>query len=419
MATVSSLLLVFFSCEYGSDDAKQSATAEFEYREPYAENDQLRKPCEPRDVSGINPIPGIATSVAYDIELEIPTIEELLEKGLHVAEASPVHLAYRGTPQAGSIRCERKGIARTLAQREEAIRFWLAIDNDLPIPAPAEAERRFMTYINSMVPSVKDTMKASYVALARGGFSNDYWFITCYLNYAATEYLLGNGPGTLTVAYDTRQDVWSYDLYGRAHTSGWFNNDPLMSEGEYEAHLDELVRSAEASLGEQIGGRESVVFLAPMGAHNAIAVEAWQAVEQWDLQTDENEVVHAVRYGVPEGDPEYTQTLVNLTSRITAAATTDDFADDRIENANGLTQYYRDIGAYGDITPGDGSTATFTPAQPPPAYTCANGTAVTSPSVNRGLVHDCEALLEGKGHPPGHSHVGLGSDQRRHGLGGY
>ena len=57
-----------------------------------------------------------------------------------------------------------------------------------------------------------------------------------------------------------------------------------------------------------------------MGAHNAIAVEAWQAVEQWDLQTDEDDVVHAVRYGVPASDPESAQTLANLKSRVTAAA---------------------------------------------------------------------------------------------------
>ena len=169
-----------------------------------------------------------------------------------------------------------------------------------------------------------------------------------------------------------------------------------MSEGEYQAHLEDMVMEAESTLAEMIGGRESVVFLAPMGAHNAIAIEAWQAVAQWDLQTDDDDVVHAVRYGTPEEDPEYTQTLANLKSRITAAAAADDFADDRIANVSGLSQYYRDIGAYGDITPDDGSTATFTPAQPPAAYTCTNGTAVTDPSDNRGLVHDCEALLEAK-----------------------
>ena len=32
-------------------------------------------------------------------------------------------------------------------------------------------------------------------------------------------------------------------------------------------------------------GRESVVFLAPLGAHSAIAIEAWQVIAQWDVQT--------------------------------------------------------------------------------------------------------------------------------------
>ena len=36
--------------------------------------------------------------------------------------------------------------------------------------------------------------------------------------------------------------------------------------------------------------------------------------------------------------------------------------------SSGLTQYYRDIGAYGDITPDDGETTPFTPSQPPPVY---------------------------------------------------
>ena len=87
-----------------------------------------------------------------------------------------------------------------------------------------------------------------------------------------------------------------------------------------------------------------MVFLAPMGAHNAIAVEAWQAVAQGDLQTDDEGVVHAVRYGVPEGDPEYTQTLANLTTRITTAAVSDAFADDRLGNADELDDYYENIG---------------------------------------------------------------------------
>ena len=104
--------------------------------------------------------------------------------------------------------------------------------------------------------------------------------------------------------------------------------------------------------------------------------------------------MNAVRYGAPQGDPEYTQTLANLKSRITAAATTDSLADDRIANVSGLTQYYRDIGAYGDITPDDGSTATFTPSQPPPVLTCAGVDAVSDPRLNPDLVTDCSILLD-------------------------
>ena len=63
------------------------------------------------------------------------------------------------------------------------------------------------------------------------------------------------------------------------------------------------------------------------------------------------------------------QTLANLKSRITAAtsatSTSATTTPMRIANVSGLGQYYREIGACGDITPDDGSTETFTPSQPP------------------------------------------------------
>ena len=188
----------------------------------------------------------------------------------------------------------------------------------------------------------------------------------------------------------------SFELYTVAHGAGEFGAEALMTEGEYEDYLSQLAFDLEILLGLLMEGRESVVFLAPMGAHNAIAVEAWQAVAQWDLQTAGDSTVNAVRYGASEGDPAHTQTLTNLKTRITTAAASDDFADDRIANINGLTQEYRDMGAYGDITPDDSETTTFTPAQPPPVPTCVTGTAITNPGVNRGLVHDCQALLAAK-----------------------
>ena len=354
--------------------------------------------CERRDVSGMDLFSVIPSGVALSGGPEA-TVEEVLEEGFLLAGASPVHVAFRGTATAGSVRCGWRGIARTSAQREGAIRLWLGLDADDDLPDVAFLEAMFTATFDVIDPEYRETAKANFLSIAKGGLSEEYLFLSCYADYVPSEYLLGAGllsPNKLTLAYDRQGEARSYELYRLEHEAGQFGGESLMSEGEFGAFLSEVVMEAESTLAEMIGGRETVVFLAPMGAHNAIAVEAWQAVAQWDLQTDDDDVVHAVRYGTPEGDPEYTQTLANLKSRITTAAAADDFADDRIENTSGLTQYYRDIGAYGDITPDDGSTATFTPAQPPAAYTCANDTAVTDSVDNRGLVHDCEALLEGK-----------------------
>ena len=98
----------------------------------------------------------------------------------------------------------------------------------------------------------------------------------------------------------------SYELYRREHDAGQFGDEPLASEEAYQAELDEKAWEAESSFAARIVDYESVVFLAPLGAHNAIAVEAWQVVAQWDLQTDDEGPVNAVRYGTFEGDPEHT-----------------------------------------------------------------------------------------------------------------
>ena len=48
----------------------------------------------------------------------------------------------------------------------------------------------------------------------------------------------------------------------------------MQTRGNYEAGLQAQVVAAEQALSDEIGGREAVVFLAPMGAHNAIGFEA-------------------------------------------------------------------------------------------------------------------------------------------------
>ena len=153
----------------------------------------------------------------------------------------------------------------------------------------------------------------------------------------------------------------SYALYRREHEAGTYGTDALQTRGDYEASLQAKVVAAEEALAAELGGQERIVFLAPMGTHHAIAFEAWQAVAHWDVETVDDDTVNAVRVGAPEGDPEHTQTLANLTSRITTAATSDAHATTRVANVSGLQQKYRDMGAYGDITPDDGQTTTFTP----------------------------------------------------------
>ncbi|MYB76494.1 MAG: hypothetical protein F4X83_05240, partial [Chloroflexi bacterium] len=322
------------------------------------------------------------------------TVEEVLEKGLRLAEASPVHLAVRGTGVNNSVRCDWRGIARTLAQREAAVRFWLGLSATDTLPSTSFLEVLFTVTLDTLNPAYKETAKSNFLAIARGGLSTEYLFLTCYVDYTASEYLLGAGPATLTLAFDRMGEGHSYALYQREHAAGQFGSDALLSASAYQAKLDQIVSEAEAALSEHMAGQESVVFVAPMGAHNAIAIEVWQVVAQWDVERPDSSTVNVIRHDTYAGDPEHTQTLANLKSRVTAAAGSDAFANKRIANASGLQGYYQQIGAYRDITPDDGETTTFTPAQPPPMRVCANGTAVPSPRDNRALVLDCGTLLD-------------------------
>ena len=176
------------------------------------------------------------------------------------------------------------------------------------------------------------------------------------------------GSGALTIAYDSVDQTEPYGLYLRSHENGAFGSDPVLTESEYSGIMLQTAANAEKVFAEILEGRESVIFLTPMASASGIAFEAWAAVAQWDLQQSEKGTINAVRYGVSVHDPEHSQTLANLKSRITAAAAGDAHAGQRIASISGLNAHYREIGAYGDITPGDGKSDTFTPAQPPPKH---------------------------------------------------
>lgn len=318
----------------------------------------------PQSLGAVKAISGRAGAAAASTGSE-PTVEELLAEGLGRAGASPVHLAIRGTPAANSVRCEWRGIARTAQQREAAIRFLLGLDSDDAIASVAYLETFFAVALDTWKPAYQETSKAHFLGIARGGISTDYLFLTCFADYAVTGFLLGTGttPTTMTVAYDRRAQAHSYDLYVREHEAGTFGDAALPTRGTYEASLQELVVAAEKELSAAIG------------------FEAWQAVASWAVVTDDQNVVQAIRDDTPAGDPEHTETLANLTSRITTAAAADGQAANRATTVSGLQQKYRDLGAYGDITPGDGQTTTFTPARPPAAPTTLQAGTPTATSV--------------------------------------
>ena len=322
-------------------------------------------------------------------------VEDMLTLGLYGAGASPVHIAFRGTPVNDSARCDWRGIARTDSQRDQAVRYWLKLSDQGDLPDPEYLKVLFKTTLDTLNVNYLETTKSNLMTVAKGGLSREYLFLTCFADYTVSTYLLGAGPETITVATDRVDESASYELYVRERAAGQYGDDPLRTQSDHGALMQNKKAQAEAALSAQVGTQEVIVFLAPMGAHHAIAFEAWLSVTQWNVVTNDEGTVMAVRRGVGTRDPEYTQTLANLQTRITATTRADAFADSRIANVSGLNQHYRDMGAYGDITPDDGSDATFMPAMPPPIPTCAGSTAVgTDPA--QGLVDDCNTLLDAK-----------------------
>ena len=117
------------------------------------------------------------------------TVEEVLERGLRLAGASPVHIAFKGTAPASSIRCDWRGIARTPAQRELALRFWFDLDEDEDIPDVSLLRTVFNVTLDHLEARYRETAKSNFAAIALGGLSTDYLFLACYVDYTVTEYL--------------------------------------------------------------------------------------------------------------------------------------------------------------------------------------------------------------------------------------
>ena len=146
--------------------------------------------CSPRDVSGAN-LFTVDVAGTTEIGADLPTVEDLLEKGLHLAGASPVHIVAEGSGQNSSLRCDWRGSARTASQREASLRFWLGKDDDEALPSASQAETEFMSYINQTAARNRPFVKAMFLPIARGGVSEEILTLTCYADYTTSQYALG------------------------------------------------------------------------------------------------------------------------------------------------------------------------------------------------------------------------------------
>ncbi len=245
------------------------------------------------------------------------------------------------------------------------------------------------------------------------GYFQNSLLMQCYADVRVNSYVLGSGPPELTVMVHFmryREDSWAGDPE-RTHDE-WVDLG-LWATERYLEEGDVLSEGPWNDAG--LYGREVILFLGPSHNH---ATEVWQVFGTWDVQLLEEGTVKAVHpardYWRRFRPSEYPTHLAALEMTLPAfteavsAAQTQRLADYGgrvapetiqgrasgvdlpmlVTDANQLTQFYRDTGAYDH--PGG------SPTQPPQVPACARATAVENTAANRPLMRDCSALLDSK-----------------------
>ena len=87
------------------------------------------------------------------------------------------------------------------------------------------------------------------------GYSDDYMFLTCFADNSTSEFIVGNGPSNITVAYDRMDDAASYELYVRE-----YEGEGQLSPGEYRDRLERSLLLGEQSLQECVQRRTPLLI---------------------------------------------------------------------------------------------------------------------------------------------------------------
>ena len=219
-------------------------------------------------------------------------------------------------------------------------------------------------------------------------FSRGKSILYCYADVRVNAYILGSGPPTLTVkvAHDFVDPKWTEEER-EAHKERWENNLSIGREDLYTYFNP-----------SPIVGTEVVLFIGPAVG---IAVEVWEVFMTWNVERRDDGTVIAAHpfreaYSLEEHRDAVEIELPNFKQAVAMAqearvranngrALPDPATPKLITDVYDLPMFFTEAGAYNHP---DGP-----PVQPPMAYACDNDTAVTSPTSNRLLVHDCGALL--------------------------
>ena len=336
----------------------------------------------PRDISDLKVTASSIAVAAGPSSPDTRTVEELLEEGDHWTGLHSTHIVLRGVVTAESIRCHWTGMAILSLETSKLWTFVTGTEAAEETPAREEIEKLLQPLINPTGEGPITREGAVINHLLKGGYSEDLIQLLCYADYHVSEYLLGTGPEKVTVAYGSiffTETGW--DVIKKPTAVAMYTDEKPIDKERYEQErlrpLEEVLRT---HLTHALSNRETIVFLHPASALGDLAIETWSGLAHWDVQKDHTGQLLAVRYGTNQWDPEHAQTVDELKKRVTSAAATDALAGKRLASIDDITQHYREMGAYGDITPHDDSDETFTPAKPRPSYAPGEREPVPTPT---------------------------------------
>ncbi len=236
------------------------------------------------------------------------------------------------------------------------------------------------TYVPDTARCTPDNPLRTPSYVEPGYFQNAVLFL-CFADVRVNGYILGEGPGRLTV----QVSFLTYWEGYYAHDAAEFGmtEQELIKEllGAFLVKLEEGYERT----GEGIYGREVVLFIGPASSD---AMEVWEVFETWDVQRREDGTIVAIhprrddwRIARPDDYQTYRSQLEMELPAFKQAVTTahrariaeyggrigpDDIQSRAegvdlpmlITDANQLRQYFIDVGAYAPGIP--------TPAPPPP-----------------------------------------------------